>query len=210
MAPRTDGDRFRLLVYREAIGRYRFPAFLLTVLLIGLWYVLPRLRPAWPPIETAPWMLVGGLASAALFLFSWLAPGLAYAQARRDHLRVQTPIYRMRISYRRIQNTRPVDVSRMFAPSSIRGSERDILSGLYGKTALGVDLRGWPNSRLVRRLFFHRLLFARDTDGLILIVDKWMTLSNQLSSLGEAWRAAQQARPRTTAAGASAILDDEE
>ncbi len=210
MAPRTNGDRFRLLVYGEAIGRYRLPAFLLMALLLGLWYALGRFPLAWPPVEAAPWLLAGGLASAVLFLFAWFAPGLAYVQARRDHLRVQTPIYRMKISYRRIQNTRPVDVARMFPPSSVRGSDRAVLSRLYGKTALGVDLRGLPLSRLVLRLFFHRLLFAADTEGLVLIVDKWMTLSNQLSSLSDAWRSAQQARPRGPGAGASAILDSEE
>jgi hypothetical protein len=209
MAPRTSGDRFRLLVYREAIGRYRAPAFLIAVLLFGLWFARPRLPLAWPPIEMTPWLLAGGVASALLFVFTWLAPGLAYAQARRDHLCVQTPIYRMKISYRRIQNTRPVDVGRMFPRSSLRGSDRELLAPLYGKTALGVDLRGWPINRRFLRLFFHRLLFAPDTDGLVLIVDRWMTLSNQLSSLAEAWRSSQQARPRGPVPGASDILDDE-
>ncbi len=210
MAPRSSGDRFRLLIYREAIGRYRLPAFLLSVMLLGLWALRGRLPLAWPPIERAPWLLAGGLTSSLAFLFLWLAPGLAYVQPRRDHLRVQTPFYRMKVSYRRVHNTRPVDVGRMFPPSSIRGSDRALLRRLYGKTALGVDLRGLPLSRLVLRLFFHRLLFAADTEGLVLIVDKWMPLSNQLSSLIDAWRSAQQSRPRGSGVGASAILDDEE
>ncbi|OGO11137.1 MAG: hypothetical protein A2Y93_13080 [Chloroflexi bacterium RBG_13_68_17] len=210
MAPRTSGDRFRLLVYREAIGRYRLPAFLLTMMLLGLWYALGRFPLAWPPVEAAPWLMAGGLASAVLFLFALLGPRFAYVQARRDHLRVQTPIYRMKVSYRRIHNTRPVDVARMFPRASVRGSDRAVLSRLYGKTALGVDLRGLPLSRLVLRLFFHRLLFAADTEGLVLVVDKWMTLSNQLSSLMDAWRTAQQARPRSPSVSASAILNGEE
>ena len=210
MAPRSSGDRFRLLIYREAIGRYRLPTFLLSVMLLGLWAVRGRLPLAWPPIERAPWLLAGGLAATAFFLFAWLAPGFAYVQARRDHLRVQTPIYRMKVSYRRIHNTRPVDVGRMYPPSSLRGSDRAVLRRLYGMTALGVDLRGLPLSRLVLRLFFHRLLFASDTEGLVLIVEKWMPLSNQLSSLIDAWRSAQQPRPRGPGVGASAILDEED
>lgn len=209
MPSRISGDRFPLLLYSHAVGRSGTPALLLTVLLLGLWSLVRMQLVAWPPRPSEPWLLAGGLASFLFLVLAWIAPRLAYVQPRRDHLLVRTPIYRMKISYRRVVNTRPVDLARMFPPSSIRGSDRRLLRPFYGRTALGVDLRGLPLSKFTLRLFFHRLFLAADGTGLVLVVRDWMALSNQLSSLVDTWRSSQQVRPRGPGIGAAAILDDE-
>jgi hypothetical protein len=210
MARRTSGGRFPLLLYSHAIGRYRAPAMLLAVLLLGLWYLVGGRQVAWPSPSTEPWLLAGGLTSLLFFLLVWVAPRFAYVQPRQDHLVVRTPIYRMKISYRRVVNTRPVDLARMFPPGSTRGSYRRLLRPFYGRTALGVDLRGLPMSKFTLRLFFHPLLLAADGAGLVLVVRDWMALSNQLSSLVDAWRSSQQVRPRGRGIGAAAILNEDD
>jgi hypothetical protein len=210
MPARTSGDRHPLLIYRRALGRYRSLTLLLTLTLLGLWRLVVEGLVTWPATTSAPWLLAGGLASLVVFTFTWLGPLWAYVQPRGDHLRLQTPIYRMTISYRRVVNTRPVDLLRMFPPSTTRGSDRRILQPFYGKPALGIDLRGLPLRPLILRLFFHRLLFAGDAEGLILIVKDWMGLSNQLSSRMDTWRASQQARPRGRGIGVSLILGEDE
>lgn len=209
MAETDPGDRFPLLLYRQVIGGLRAPTFLLALLLLGLWAAVLSGRLDWPPETTEPWLLAGGLVSLAAWLMAWLGPRSAYVQARADHLRVQTPIYRMKVSYRRIHNTRPIDLVRVFPPSSTRRGWRRILWPFYGGTALGVDLRGYPLAPLTMRLFFHPLLFTPDQSGLLLIVRDWMGLSRQLSARLDLWRSAQQVRPRGTGIGAAAILEEE-
>jgi hypothetical protein len=192
------------------VGRYRTPTFLLSVLLLGLWYPVSAGWLIWPRPPNDAWLLAGGMVSLAVYLIVLVTPSLAYVQPRRDHLRIQTPLYRLKISYRRIQNSRPVDFARMFPPSSLRRGDRKLLAPFFGTTALGIDLRGLPLSRLALRLFFSRYLFAPDQTGLVLVVRDWMALSRQISTIGEKARATGQARGRGIGVGASAILDDEE
>jgi hypothetical protein len=210
MAKQDRGDRFPLLLYRRAIGRYRTPTFLLAVLLLGLWYPVSVGWLIWPQPADGVWLLVGGIASLAVYLIVLIAPSMAYVQARSDHLRIQTPLYRLRVSYRRIQNSRPIDLARMWPPSTLSPGQRSLLAPFFGKTALGLDLRGLPLGGLARRLFFSRFLFAADQTGLVLIVRDWMALSRQIATIGEKARATAQPRARGVGVGASAILDDEE
>ena len=208
MAKPDRGGRFPLLLYRRLIARYRTPTFLLAVLQLGLWYPVSAGWLDWPRPPDDAWLLAGGAVSLAVYLIVLVTPSLAYVQARPDHLRIQTPLYRLKISYRRIHNTRPVDFARTFPPSSLRGGERKLLAPFFGKTALGLDLHALPLSRLALRLYFSRFLFAPDQPGLILLVNDWMGLSRQISTIGEQWRASAQTRGRGT--GVGAILEDEE
>ncbi|MEW6569492.1 MAG: hypothetical protein AB1449_15280 [Chloroflexota bacterium] len=203
------GDRFHLLIYRQAVRRYRGPGLLLSLTLLGLWYPVSLDLLTWPRPPADAWLLAGGLVSLAFTLLAWLGPRWAYAQARPDHLRLQTPIYRMKVSYRRILGTRPIDVGKMFPLASLPRSQQHLIAPYHGRTALGVDLRGLPLSPFVLRLFFSRFLFATDHIGLILVVDDWMALGRQLVSRIDSWRAANQPRGRGPGIGAAAILEEE-
>ncbi len=210
MAEPRAGDRFRLLLYERALARYRRPTFFLAILQLGLWLPVDIGMVAWPPPPAAGWLLAGGAVSLLAWLFVWLAPRLAYVQAHRDHLRLQTPIYRLKISYRRIHNTRPVDVVKMFPPREQQRSRLQLLQPFYGGTALGVDLRGYPVSPGVLRAFFGSFILARDQPGLVLIVPDWMKLSQQLSTRMDAWRAARPGQRQAYTSSASAILAEEQ
>jgi len=198
------GDRFPLLLYHQAIRAPRRAAALLAVLLLGLWYPVSMRWLAWPQPPADRWLLAGGLVSLAFALFAAFSPRLAYVQPMRDHLRLSTPIARVVVSYRRIEATRPVDVAKAFPRTLLRRSERRLLAPFARKTALGVDLYALPVRPLLIRLFFHRLMLSPDKTGFVLIVPDWIELSRQLSGRLDAWRTAQQSRPRqpgvTTAA----------
>jgi len=209
MSTQDVGDRFRLLLYERRLSRYRQPTITLAVLLLGLWYPVSINYLYWPSPTDAPWLMAGSLVSLALWLFTLLGPRLAYAQPREDHLRLQTPIYRLKISYRRIHNTRPIDFAKMFPPPMVRRGDRWLLRPFFGATALGVDVQGWPLSPTVLRLFFNRFFFAVDQPSFVLLVENWMALSNQLSSHMDAWGGTRRERPRGPGIDASDILWDE-
>jgi hypothetical protein len=202
------GDRFALLLYRRAITRHRGMALTLAILLLGLWFVVSRGLTDWPRPPADAWLLAGGFVSLAYALFTLAGPGLAYAQPRRDHLRLQTPIYRLKISYRRIQATRPVDLARTFPPSSLRTSDRELLAPFFGRTALGIDLTELPLPRGLLNLFLSRFFFAPDQTGLLLIVNDWMALSQQLGVHVDAWRQGRQDRPQRRGPDAGHFLDE--
>ena len=205
MAAASETGRFPLILYERFLGRFRGPAFVLALLLLGLWYPVSAGLLDWPRPPADGWLLAGGFVSLAYWLFAWIGPRLAFAQVESDHLRIQTPIYRLKISFRRIAGTRPVDFARMFPPAALARGLRRLAQKYYGRTALGVNLNGYPISPWLLRRFFHPFFFAADQVGLVLLVDDWMSASALLSAKMDAWRGGQQARPSQR--GVRAILD---
>ncbi|MFA9401623.1 MAG: hypothetical protein ACNYZI_01525 [Anaerolineales bacterium] len=208
MSKKQRSDRYRLLLYREVVGRHARKALLLACLFLGLWILVDRGFAHWLERDTQRWLFAGGLVSFAYWLFARFGPGRAYAQAHRDHLRLQTPIFRLNISYRRIINTRPIIFGKLYPPESMPRRDRRPLKPFLGATALGIDLRGWPLPTWLLRLFLSRYMLANDQVGFVLLVDDWMRFSTQLTSLLGNWRASRQQRPPDSGFGASDLLSD--
>jgi len=183
-------------MYDRIIGRYRWPSLLLTFMLLGLWYAVSEQMVEWPRPPADRFLLAGGLVALAYALFAWVGPVTSYVQPRKDHVRLQTPIYRIKISYRRVMNTRTIELGRLFPPSSLSRGQRRLLGPLAGRTGVVLDLDELPIRRIVMRLFLNRFFFPPDSTGLVLVVDKWLELSKQLSGRIEVFRSARQARTR--------------
>ena len=192
--------KHKLLLYRRAVTRYRRAALFLAVCLLGLWYPVSQYYLIWPRPPADIYLLVGGLVSLFYWLWTLIAARMAYVRLHSNYLLISTPLFRLKISYRRIRNTVPVDLARTFPPSRLRRSERILLAPFYGRTALGLDLRGWPMSPRTLRFFLHRLFFAPDKSTMVLVVPDWMALSQQLASVLDLWRGSQRE-------GANNILD---
>ena len=209
MSDQPTGDRFRLLLYERRVKRFRQPALTLTLLFWVLWYLVKENYLDWPPPPNAPWLMAGGLVTLVFWLFTLIAPRMAYAQPHADHLRLQTPIYQLKISYRRIHNTRPIDFAKTFPPSIVRRSDRWLLRPFFGATALGVDVNEWPLSPSVLRLFFNRYFLSPDQPSFVILVQDWMALSNQLSSMMDDWHGKTRERPRGPGIDVAGILRDD-
>jgi hypothetical protein len=201
-------DRFRLLLYARMIGRQRLPALMLALIFLGLWYGVTYRSLEWPDPAIANLLLTGGVLSLAFWVFTIFAPRQAYAQARKDHLRLQSPVFRLKVRYMQILNTRPVKMGRVFPPNSISAGERRALSPFYGNTALAIDLNDSPRFLFLLRLFFPRLTLNPEAPGLILLVDDWISLSQQLSSRIDAWRMTQPIHVQDQVSGAAQIIQE--
>jgi len=208
MGKKQRGDRYHLLLYKNIVGRHARKALLLSFLFLALWFLVDRDYAYRLERSTQPWLFAGGLVTFAYWLFARFGPGLAYAQAHHDHLRLQTPIFRLNISYRRIINTRPVVFGKLFPPEKMPRRDRHPMKPFLGVTALGVDLRGLPLPTWLLRLFLSRYMLANDQIGFVLIIDDWMRFSNQLTSLLGEWRASCQHRPPNAGIGVSDFLSD--
>ncbi len=175
------GYRHPLVLYKVVISRFRRPAFILSLLLLGLWLPVSRSRLSWPAPSAAPWLFAGGAVAALFWGFTLIGPQFTHAQARSNHLRIRTPIYRLNVSYRRVESTHPVKLAKEFAPGTVARGHRKLIEPFIDHTALGVDLHEYPLHPLVLRLFLHPLFLAPDRTGLVLIVDDWMKLSAEIS-----------------------------
>ena len=208
MSKQKKSDRYRLLLYQELVGRHARKALLLSFLFLGLWTLVDIGYAHWLERSSQRWFFAGGLIAFAYWLFACFGPGLAYAQAHHDYLRIQTPIFRLNISYRRIINTRPVVFGMLFPPESMPRRDRHPMKPFLGATALGIDLRGWPLPTWLLRLFLSRYMLANDQIGFVLLIEDWMRLSTQLTSLLGNWRASRQQRPPRPGIGVSGLLSD--
>ncbi len=207
MARRRSPSRFPLLLYRRLMWRYRWPAFLVGTIFLGLWYAidLGRIQPRGVP-DPSQALLAGGLLAWLVWLLTWFLPYLAFAQPGPQGLYLRTPFYRLIIPYDLILSTRPVDMRKVFHPPALRAGQRRLLAPLWAHPALAVDLGRYPTHPLILRLFLSRFFLAPDRPGIILAVGDWAQLSRQLSEAVDQWRTVQKGPAFRPASDAAAIL----
>jgi hypothetical protein len=192
------GKRHPLLLYRRSIDRlWKYSLFLGLVMML-FWGWVVWTEPPLIPAGRRSWLLAAGVIMLAYAVFGILARYVAYVQAHRDHLRVVTPFLQLRISYRRIRSTRPVELALLYPPNKIRGSQRSQLAPFYGYTAIVVEMSGYPLSPLLLRLFLPPAMVLRQSPGLVLLLPDWMAFSTELDSFRGAWLQAQTRRRTTT------------
>jgi hypothetical protein len=210
LAKRRRLKRYHLSFYRQILRRLRLPAFLLAALFLLLGTLTWFQWISWPQPPLERWLLSASLLSLLYWAYALLAPLLAYVQPRRDHLRLQTPFYRLNISYRRIRSTRPVDIAKAFPPETTPPGFRRTIRHFYGTTALGIDLSTWPLPRWLLAILLGRMILAPDQPGLILITRDWIELSNQLESMLGAWNDDQRHQLQYPGANVGEILNGSE
>lgn len=210
MAKRRRYKRYPLSLYRQSLRRHRLPALLLAIALTVLG-ALAWLRWApWLQSQSYRWFFSAGLLSFFYWFMALVAPAFSYVQPRNNHLRLQTPFYRLNISYRRIRSTRPIDITKTFTPQVTPRAFRRALRQFIGMTALGIDLISWPVPRWLLRFILGKMLLAPDQPGLILITRDWMALSKQLETLMGEWNDEQRQRAWHPGANVGKILHGEE
>lgn len=177
------GRRFPLLVYRAMIDRW-WPAtlFLAFALLLLAW---PVSKDPLARVQSWRWMgliALGGLALAFTVMLLVMR-GMAYVQAFPTHIRLVTPFLRFNISYKRLRKYTSVEVRAIFPPASVRGWKRDVIAPLSSKTALILDLNGWPAQPQLLRLFLSSFFFRDRTPHFVLLVNDWMRLGMEIDSM---------------------------
>lgn len=193
MAAREPGKRYPLVLYRRWLAMFRWPCLWIAVGLGLLWSPLTsRALPVVAPPRDL-WALAGALLAGTGFLAMALSAPLAFVQCLPDRLLLQTPIFRLAISYGRIRALRVVDFNFMHPPSRLGWSQRRYLAPCFGRTALAVDLIGWPLDRRALQLFLNQFYFCTDDVGFLLLLHEWMEFGRELEDFREAWRLSKSA-----------------
>ena len=177
------GTKFPLIVYRHMLNRWWTP-----MIAIGLgMFALAYSEYIEPIAQFLPWRwqlfaIVGGLA-IFIGIFFLIIKQFAYVQPFPTHLRLVTPFMRVNISYKRIYKTTATEMRQLFTYKSMSGWVRDIFSPLASKTALVIELKSYPISPVILRLFLSRFFFKDKTPHLVILVNDWMRLSSELESM---------------------------
>jgi hypothetical protein len=177
------GHRYPLLLYRHVVSRWWLAIILIGVGMLAVAYS-EYLKPLGP---FTPWVYgfyaaVGGLA-IMVGIFFWSIRYFAYVQPYPTYLKLVTPFLRINISYKRIKKTTASEMRYLFSIKNVSGSARDVLEDLGTKTAIVIDLNGYPISPALLRLFLYRFFFKDKTPHIVILVQDWMRFSSELESM---------------------------
>ena len=189
------GKRHTLLVFRRRYHNHRGLYFFVAFLFFAF-YVALNLAPAtfWERIPWGPdfdWiLLVAGVIVFLIALFRVVASQIPYVQCTEKNLKIQTPLYPIVISYKRMQETRPNPLFQVFQREKLSRAERNIVleDKVGGQTALVIDMASWPMSLTTLKFWLSNLMFTTDNRGLVLWVEDWMTLNRELGDFRDRCR----------------------
>lgn len=177
------GRKYPLVVYQHILNRW-WPAMIFMGL--GM-FALAYSEYIDPLAQFLPWRwrLFAGVGILALLvgLFFLVAKQIAYVQPLQNSLKLVTPFMRMNISYKRIRKTTTTEMRHLFPMKSLSGWVQDIFEPLAMKTALVIELTGYPVSPRLLRLFLSRFFFKDTTPHLVILVKDWMGFSAELESM---------------------------
>lgn len=197
---RKVGTRHHLLLYERAWNRTWKNTLPIGLVLAFVWA-----SHDWIGMEISPFydmlLLFAALSLLGFALLTFLLRKMAYVQARADHLRLATPLYWLKIPYRRIRTVRSYSLEHLFPVKTTKAFDRNLLAPFYGRTVAVVELNGFPVSRRLLRLFLPATMFSPKSSGLVLIVKDWMALATEIDSFKGAWLQEQSQRPRSGPGG---------
>jgi len=181
--------RFPFLLYQRLARMYRGSALLTALLTLALYY-LPLFIPVeypWPPEQDALLLVLAG-AVLGVWLVPEIGSRISGVEPRPEALVFRAPFFALRVSYRRIRNTRPTVFSELFP--RIPRRHRRWVEPFYDHTVLVIETTGYPlPPRWIRRLLGPYICLPEGT-GFVCLVSDWMALSRMIDHYREAARGA--------------------
>ncbi|HMR99444.1 MAG TPA: hypothetical protein PKK96_12985 [Anaerolineales bacterium] len=180
---RRPGKKYPLIIYRHIVSRWWFAMIFMGLGLFALAYI-EYIKPA-AEFNALPWQVFAGVGMLAILagIFFFAIRFMAYVQPHPAFLKFVTPFLRINISYRRIRRTTTTEMRQLFPLKSVSGWGRDVLSPLASKTALVLELNGYPVSPMILRLFLSRFFFKDKTPHLVILVEDWLKFSSEMESM---------------------------
>lgn len=172
-----------LLIYYNLSKRYHGSG--MCLLFLGIMLIIPYfledLNNEWIDEKNAA--ILGAVSVFAGLGLWWIARRArrnAYIQCRPDLMVVQTPFFRAMVSYRRIRQSRSVQVLKVFSREELRGVHKPLMQPLMPMTAVEVLVNSWPAPKRRLRRFMGKYLFSARDDAWFFIVPDYNALIRQL------------------------------
>ena len=196
MTKSSQGEKFPLLIYRRWAKMLRTPSLLIVVASGVAWWYAPQNEL----VGNNRWrFLVVAAVMGVIFVYSLLVSRSSYVQCLPNYVRVRTPFLSVAIAYQRILQVRPITFRSQLDLSKMKSPRRRMVQPFLGYTALLLDLRGFPVSERRLRIWLPWFMFATEVTGLVLVIEDWMALSQQITSFSDRAITRRQAhqRPQT-------------
>lgn len=195
------GQRHPLLIYKQLFGTWRNAAFLIFLASAALAYFQP------PPFNTDDILFTAVIAltimGGLLFIYTLIAPRLAFVQCHSNVLRVNVPpFFSLAISYKRIRTLRPYK----FVPQ-VPGGQRHLVEPYMGQTAVALELSSYPIAERMLRFWLHPTMFSKDFKGLVLLTADWMKLSHEIDSYSSDWKGRKRSKTTNYTSAGSSMLN---
>lgn len=175
--------RFRLIVFQQTFRMWFWPSLLLLILSLGLAITQPAL------LDSEVWnlfYLVAGVA-ALIVLYSAMIRYIPYVQAHPKALRIRSPLFRLSVSYGRMNLVRTAPVKALFPPSSLSVGQKHMAEKMYGLTCVVIELKGYPLPRWLLSMLLGRFLLPETVEGLAILVEDWLAFSGELEAARSNW-----------------------
>ncbi len=177
------GTKFPLMVYQRLVGRWWTPMIAMGLGLFAIAYG-EYIKPfgnliywRWLPL------IFVGIFAILVGIFFLIIKQFAYVQVYPTYLKFVTPFLRFNISYKRIQRTSTNEMQQLFPPKSMSGWLREIIAPLARQTAVVIELKGFPVSPTILRLFLSRFFFKDKSPHIVILVKDWMKFITELDSM---------------------------
>lgn len=176
------GHKFPLVVYQHMLNRWWTPMFAIGLVMFALAYD-QSIHPIYKFIAWR-WQLFAGIGVLAILIgiFFLIIKQIAYIQVFPGYLKLVTPFMRVNISFKRLHKTTTAEMKQLFPPKSMSVWMRDIFQPLASQTAIVLELKGYPISPVILRMFLSRFFFKDKTPHLVILVKDWMRLSSEIDS----------------------------
>jgi len=140
------------------------------------------------------WQVFAGVGILAILIgiFFLVIRQIAYIQPFPGYIKLVTPFLRLNISYKRVLKTTISEVHLLFPPKQMSGWMKEIFRPLANKTAIVIELKSYPLSPTILRMFLSRFFFKDKTSHFVILVQDWMGLSNEI----ESFRSGDDPNPR--------------
>ena len=183
---------FPLLIYHTISKRVRGKLFWLGILLLllGLYdlFIDPFLGEFW-----FVWWLVLVLVVLLWFYYAVLMRR-AKLIVRPEYLKLQGPLFGVRISYGRVRGVKATQYKRHVDPGSLSGSQRKLIAPFWNQTCAYIPLKSLPRRLRYGRLWFSPFLLSEAGQGLLLSVPNWMDLSRAVDAHHQKWKERHQGK----------------
>lgn len=176
------GKKHPILFIPQSFNRVWRHLLLFDILLWVMWWFAP-IGGKWlfsPPRDQH--LLFAGIVVLILMLFFFVTRNWSYVQAREDHLRVEVPLYRLKIPYSLVKGIRMMEINRLVNFNRLNWADKRFLQKYRRKTVAALYLTYYPKGFLMR-LFIPRYLFLPKGTGFLFLVREYMVLITEVDAL---------------------------
>jgi hypothetical protein len=169
-------------VYQRLVGRWWTPMFMIGIVMFWLAYQ----EYTHPVYRFIPWrwqVFAGvGVLAILIGIFFLVIRQIAYIQPFPGYVKLVIPFMRVNISYKRLHKTTVSEMRQLFPVKGMSGWMKEIFAPLATQTAVVLELKSYPISPAILRMFFSRFFFKDKTPHFVILVKDWMGLSSEIES----------------------------